>query len=430
MIAKTMRLALMLALPIALLGAACGGDGAGKAEDANTLHILTHLPATDPKWKALNQAISEFEKANPDVKVDREDAPSPQEAQDRYERAKLAGNEPDIVLTNLFGKSTAWLKNGATVDVAQDAKDWGLDSLLEPRVLKAWQTSDGQLQGFPYEGFTWPVWYNLDLFARAGIDKVPATTDELVAATKKLRAAGIQPIATGGKDWSGNKLFSLIVETMATDADAIAAFRDGAWDTPQVRAGIELFTKLRDAGVFTDNASGLTVDQQQSSFGAGKAAIMHAGSWSYGSSDVPTAGSAHIVLSGFPLPPGSVRQKPLVYTDYTSTGIWISPKGQKKAELLKKFVTFMYRPEILGEFVAAGITPPVSMDKVEVDKSKLPKLFVQASDQLAPKTEIAVLSDVYVPAKSETGFERATSLAYTPGKSTGEIIAALKQAWQ
>lgn len=422
---------LALALPVALVlaAASCGGDSGGGG-DKNTVRMLSHFSQADPKEKALTEVIAEFEKANPDVNVEVEAGPSPEETHDRYERAKLAGNEPDLVFTNLFGKTTSWLDNGATVDVAKYAKEWGLESRLLPEALKGWQTSDGELQGFPYEGFTWPVWYNLDLFEKAGVEKVPATTDDLIAATKKLRAAGIQPFATGGKDWSGNKLFSLVVETMVTDEQAIAAFRDGKWDTPEVRAGIETFVELRDAGAFTDNAEGLTVDQQRSSFGAGKAAMMHQGSWDYGSPDVPAAETANIELGGFPLPPDSARAKPIVYTDYTATGLWLSPNGEEKIDAVEKLVTFMYTPEALGRFAQAGVHAPVPIDKVDVDQSKLPKLAVQASEELAGKTERAVLQDIYIPAESQTGFERATSLAYSPETSVDEIIAALKQAWQ
>ncbi|SCL36131.1 multiple sugar transport system substrate-binding protein [Micromonospora rhizosphaerae] len=427
---RAKRTLLALALPFALLlPAACGGADEGGG-DSGTLRILTNLPDSDSKGKQLTTIIANFQKANPGVKIEREDAPAPEEAHNRYEQAKLAGNEPDIVITNLFGKPTSWLDNGATVDVAKDAKDWGLESLFLPEALNAWRKPDGRLQGFPWEGFTWPVWYNLDLLNKAGVAKVPTTTDELIDATKKLRAAGIQPIVTGGKDWSGNKLFSLIVESMTTDEQALAAFRDGAWDTPEVKAGIELFTKLRDAGVFTDSAEGLTADQQRSTFGAGKAAIMHGGSWDYGSADIPTAKNANIELGGFPLAPSSTRQKPVIYTDFTATGVWISPKGQDKAATVEKFVKHLYTPESLGLLVEAGALAPVADDKVKVDKSTLPKLYVQASEKLKATTEVAVLSDVHVPTKSQTGFERATSLAFTPGTSADDIIKALKQAWQ
>lgn len=417
---------LALALPVALLlPTACTGGGG----DDRTLRILTNLTGSDPKGKALAAAVREFQQANAGVTVEVTDAPTPEEAHNRYEQAKLAGDEPDIVLTNLFGKPTAWLDNEATVDVAQYAKDWGLEARLLPEAIEQWKKPDGRLQGFPYEGFSWPVWYNTDLLEKAGVSKVPTTTDELITAAKKLRAAGIQPMATGGKDWSGNKLFSLVLETMVTDKQAIAAYRDGAWDTPQVKAGIELFTQLRDAGVFADQAQGLAVEDQLARFGGGKAAMMHAGSWEYGG-DMPVLESGNVELGGFPLPADGVREKPVVYTAYTATGIWISPKGEQKLEGVEKFVKFLYTPEVLGSFVETGVHAPVPFDQVKVDESKLPKLYLQAIEKVPDNTATVVLSDTHIPTASQAGFERATSQAFTPGMSVDKIIGALEQAWQ
>ena len=42
------------------------------------------------------------------------------------------------------------------------------------------------------------MFYNKDLFAKAGIDTVPATIDELLVACQKLQDAGIVPITMGG----------------------------------------------------------------------------------------------------------------------------------------------------------------------------------------------------------------------------------------
>ena len=61
-------------------------------------------------------------------------------------------------------------------------------------------TQDGKLWGIPYsrQGFIW--YYNKPMFAKAGITKSPETYEELLEVCKKLKAAGMVPIAGGGKD--------------------------------------------------------------------------------------------------------------------------------------------------------------------------------------------------------------------------------------
>ncbi|MCG3057046.1 extracellular solute-binding protein, partial [Escherichia coli] len=69
------------------------------------------------------------------------------------------------------------------------------DNTLDP------MTIDGKVYGQPMNlegyGFT----YNKELFKKAGIKEVPQTLDELEAAAKKLKAAGITPFSIGYGEW-------------------------------------------------------------------------------------------------------------------------------------------------------------------------------------------------------------------------------------
>jgi multiple sugar transport system substrate-binding protein len=376
----------------------------------------------------MDDALAGFATLCPNITIEASTAPDPETQQTQYETAKLAGTEPDVVITNLFGKSTSWLANGATVDVAPYIEAWGLKSLIDPTALQQWTAPDGRIQGIPFEGFTWPVWYNTAILEEAGVTEVPKTTDELIDVATKVRAAGKAPFAIGGKDWNGNKLFSATIETLVSDEELIAAYTAGDWSNPKIKAGIELFTKLRDAGVFVDNAAGISVDEMVAQFYGGEAAIMFNGSWAY--AGTPPELTSDVVLGGFPLPSDAVREKPLWYAAFTATSFWLSPNGEKNLDASRAFITYFYTPEVLGRFVEkAGIFVPVAFDKVEVDKTKLHPFYVQAAELPDSVTNV-VLPDAYVPAASASGFERATSLAYTPGTSVDAIVTALQEAWQ
>jgi glucose/mannose transport system substrate-binding protein len=51
------------------------------------------------------------------------------------------------------------------------------------------------------------MWYSKAAFRQAGIEREPATVDELFAALDKLKAAGLIPLAHGGQPWQENILF-------------------------------------------------------------------------------------------------------------------------------------------------------------------------------------------------------------------------------
>jgi raffinose/stachyose/melibiose transport system substrate-binding protein len=59
----------------------------------------------------------------------------------------------------------------------------------------------GELMGLPVSIEGYGYIYNRDLFAQAGIDKVPETFSELRSAVEKLNAAGITPFSSGYGTW-------------------------------------------------------------------------------------------------------------------------------------------------------------------------------------------------------------------------------------
>lgn len=403
--------------------------GSGPAE-AVTLNILHYQAGGDSKAGPMEDALAALAEQYPNIAVEQQTADSPDSLATLYETASVAGQEPDIVITNLFGKTTSWLQDGATIPVTDLIAEWGIEDQLLPDAVAQWTTADGEVQAFPFEGFTWPTWYNMTILEEAGVDEAPTTTDDLIAAAEKIRAAGFEPFVTGGSDWNGNKLFSLILQSFVPRDEAIQLFSQGGWsDSATARQGIELFVELRDAGVFADSVEGFTVDNMGTAFYGGEAAMMSNGAWAY--AGTPPEVAENVVLGGFPLPPGAVVERPLVYNGWTSTAFWISPNGAEKLGAVESFITFFYQPEILADYVTrATISVPVDLDSLPIDTSTLDPLYVQASTEMQERTESAVLQDAYVPAAADSAFTRTTSLAYTPGTSVDAIIEALDQAYQ
>jgi raffinose/stachyose/melibiose transport system substrate-binding protein len=131
------------------------------------------------------------------------------------------------------------------------------------------------------------IWYSKDLFAQAGVTDVPKTMDDLNAAVTKLKAAGITPIALGGKDaWpAAHWFYFFALRECSTDVLSQVAetktMSDGCW----LKAAEDL-NSFADTKPF--NEGFLTTPAQQ---GAGssagllanhKAAMELMGSWNPG----------------------------------------------------------------------------------------------------------------------------------------------------
>ena len=284
--------------------------------------------------------------------------------------------------------------------------------------LSNYTLADGKIQAFPLEGYTWPIWYNTKVFQTAGV-AIPTTTDELIAAAKKIRAAGLQPVIASGSDGMGQYLFTLIIQSTMTDKEAEQSLGAGDWTIPAAIKGVELFTQLRDAGVFVDGVEGIDFASGNTRFFAGDVATSHFGAWSFG--DAPKALLPEIQLGGFPLPAGSPHKAPVYYSAYTAKGIWITPNGAGKLDAVKRFIQFFYQPAMIARFVEqAGMTPPLI--DVPVDASQLNPLFVQS---LTLPAEVAETPDLYLPAKVQPDMARISQEAFAPGTTAEKILADL-----
>ena len=106
-----------------------------------------------------------------------------------------AKKQPHIVQVFEVGTATMMAAKGAVYpieDVMSDSGEPFDKADYVPGVISYYQASDGKLLSMPFNSSTPVLWYNKDAFKKAGIDKVPATWDEMDAAAKKLLASGMK----------------------------------------------------------------------------------------------------------------------------------------------------------------------------------------------------------------------------------------------
>jgi multiple sugar transport system substrate-binding protein len=386
-----------------------------------TLNIWHHWGPDDAKGPALQSIFKDFMAANPNITIKDSvyvDADIPL----KVETASAAKQEPDLVFSVKFGSVLNWTDNGIAVPVNDYIKQWGLDGKFKDVALGNYTGTDGKIQAFPLEGFTWPIWYNTKVLQAAGVG-IPKTTDDLIALAAKVRAAGLQPVIASGSDGAGQELFTLIVQSTMSDADAVKTFSQGDWTVPSAVAGVKLFTQLRDAKVFVDNVEGIDYATGNTVFFSGTVAMSHFGAWEFG--DVPKALLPNLTLGGFPLPAGSPHKAPIYYSGFNADGIYVTPNGAAKLDAVQKFIQFIYQPQMIARFVEqAGMTPPLK--DVPVDQAKLNPLFVQSLNLPA---EIAIQPDLLLPTKVQADLAKVTQEAFTPGTSADKILADLTALW-
>lgn len=250
-----------------------------------TLTFWSWLPTTI-QWDDM---VTAFEKENPDIKIDY----TRTEQSDYLEKLQVAvasGTGPDI-----FGLTTGTMVNQyapfcAPMDTLadKDIKDWR--SIISASAINECTSKDGKLVGMPMlvAGMQYML-YNDSLMRECGIDKVPTTNEEMVAAAKQIRAKGYVPVAIGAADdWVNVDWFVNVSNQFEPGAvyeaeEGKRSFTDKCFvDT--ANAWASLFKN----GVFEDGALGVTTypDARDQYFFNRKAVFFATGSWHVGPTSV------------------------------------------------------------------------------------------------------------------------------------------------
>ena len=84
-----------------------------------------------------------------------------------------------------------WAKEGLIVSLNENIKADGVD-LSKYAGMDACYVAltDGEQYALPFRADYWVMFYNKDLFAAAGIEKLPATFAEVLEAAEKISALG------------------------------------------------------------------------------------------------------------------------------------------------------------------------------------------------------------------------------------------------
>lgn len=417
----------------ALALAACsgsGGGGGGASANGNvTLTILSPWSGTSPFVKPLKQMAAAFEKANPKVTVQITPVAVAQVAP-TFESTTLAGDPADIVITNPIQDALAWVGQGATVQVSNYMKEWGLESALLPgaKTDPSWHPSSGFI-GFPFQAFIWPTWYNKSALSAAGVTAAPTTEAQLMTLNSKLKAAGKSTFTVGGLDWSGENTFFQIIQTYVSNPDMLKASEDGDWGAyPGVLKGIQYFVSLRDAGLFSKASAGQTIDQMTGAFFGNQVAGATLVSDYFAAA--PSSLLPNLLLSGIPVPPGAVQTKPAVMAGYNSYGFMISKKASESPSTMsavEAFMKFAYQPAEVGTFVSEAAMPPAL--KATENASDTNPLLLQVTN---PKwlASVDIVTPTSIPANVASNLTRALAQAWVPGTSAQTILQSMEAAYK
>ncbi|MCL4425671.1 MAG: ABC transporter substrate-binding protein [Firmicutes bacterium] len=140
--------------------------------------------------KVISALVEQFNQSHPNIKVKNVFLPWGELLSKL--QASIAGKNPPAVAAGDLAWMAKLNRSGALIDLTDAAKKANLDLGDFYPALLEYDRYQGKLQGLPISTNNLALFYNKDLFKKAGLDpeKPPKTWDELRAYAKKITALG------------------------------------------------------------------------------------------------------------------------------------------------------------------------------------------------------------------------------------------------
>jgi raffinose/stachyose/melibiose transport system substrate-binding protein len=248
--------------------------------------LVSALPALSQEltfwsWRQEDRAqyrklFDTFEAANPGIKVKFE-AFEAANYNTILSTALAGGTGPDLMMVRAYGGLETIASAGHLMKL--DAKNVpALGSFPPAAVAAETMRSDKTTYAVPFASQTMLVIYNKEMFDKNGISE-PATWDDLVKASQKLKAAGIMPFGNGtATAWQNEVVVGALVSSTMTKGfyeDLMAG--KATFSDPRY---ITALTKLKEiSAYFPDGFIGLDYASAQQLFTSGMAAMFAGGSY-------------------------------------------------------------------------------------------------------------------------------------------------------
>jgi raffinose/stachyose/melibiose transport system substrate-binding protein len=342
-----------------LLVAATGLTLAVGTAAADTTVKWLHIEVNPAQVKIWDEVARAYEAAHPGVKVEM------QFLENEAYKAKLptilqSKDRPHVIYSWAGGVLKAQIEAGVLEDITDQVK--GYSDTITPAALAAF-TQNGRVYGLPIALSQVGFLYNKELLAKANVDAAKIKTwDDLLAAVKALKAAGVTPIVVGGADkWPLHFYWTHLAVRSGGRAAFDAALRgdNGGFEGETFQKSGALFKQLVDLQPFQNGFLGFKNPQAVGYFGDGKAAMTLAISTVYHlqralAADKVGLGEDKIGWFDFPAVPGGKGEP----TD-TLGGItgWLITKGAPKEAT--DFLKFFISKDVQTKLAAGNFLIPV-----------------------------------------------------------------------
>ncbi len=294
------------------------------------------------RMKAMDVVLEGFHKAHPEIKVEPQFTGSYAETLSKAIAAVRAGEAPHIVQVWEVGTQTM-LDSGAIVPLFELEKPGELDwnNVIGP--ILDYYVVNGKLYSMPFNSSTSMLYYNKDIFEKAGLDPnvPPKTFDDVLEMGKKIIESGAAPhvISFGYPSWQFEQAHTKQAQFFANNENGRKARATEVFFNKEFGVKVlEKWTEWAKAGVFT---YGGTEYKANDAFLAGQIAMLQQSTSSAGS--ITNAAKFKVGTGFLPIMEGYSKGSSVI----GGATLW-TMKGHSKEEYdaVWEFYKWIARPEV------------------------------------------------------------------------------------
>jgi N,N'-diacetylchitobiose transport system substrate-binding protein len=250
--------------------------GATKKATANSITVWLQIDAQSGWPGVVAAANQQFESDHPGTTVNVQYQSWTDHLQ-KFDATLAGGGGPDVIEMGNT-EMTKYMAAGAFAPLVKSSFD---NSSSWLKGLAASGAFGGKTYGVPYYAGSRVVTYRTDLFKKAGINKLPATTAQYVADAKKLFAKnpkkGFSPVYIAGEDWYVGMAF--VFDYGGGIAQQVSGQWKGLLTTPKSLAGLTAFKNFYLATSRAPKTNDGTKPNPYDVYAQGQAASMVGPSW-------------------------------------------------------------------------------------------------------------------------------------------------------
>ena len=328
----------------------CGAPATTQPQEPVTLKYQTWYPSET----ALRPILDQFEKENPNIKVELTVSESTK-YQQSLPLALNSGEAIDVVGVQsglMVEQIRANLQPMDQLMAKYAGSDW--ESKFVPGNLKTARSlaSDGGLYFIPLGRLGSAVgFYNGAIFDELGL-KVPETYAELVEVAKTIREKkpDVIPMVFPGDNWFQDELVLTIVGQDDPTFFNNIRYGDGKWDTASYIQALTEYKQMYTDGVLSLDNQDILYDQASKLFYTGKAAMYFNGTWESGLLSAPFRETNKIELTDvglLALPTFTATGTPSLRS-FIEVGLGVPVSSTHPAEAIKLIQYLLEGPGLTG----------------------------------------------------------------------------------